>query len=87
MTKTVREMIWRGRICIGDDKSGACCSQLNMIQDVSSFICISVVKGRGKVGCSVRVPNFLFIFICRIYYYVENLGLAFIHPKKENVES
>ncbi|VDN88467.1 unnamed protein product, partial [Brugia pahangi] len=35
MTKSIREMIWRGRMCIGDDQSGSCCSQLNMIQDVS----------------------------------------------------
>lgn len=35
MTKSIREMIWRGRMCIGDDRSGSCCSQLNMIQDVS----------------------------------------------------
>uniref|UniRef100_A0A0M3IKA2 Methyltransf_25 domain-containing protein n=1 Tax=Ascaris lumbricoides TaxID=6252 RepID=A0A0M3IKA2_ASCLU len=28
MTETLSEMIWRGRICIGDEKSGECCSQM-----------------------------------------------------------
>lgn len=37
MTKEMRDMIWLGKICIGNSTSDACCSRLNMTKEVDSF--------------------------------------------------
>uniref|UniRef100_A0A915PLA9 ZP domain-containing protein n=1 Tax=Setaria digitata TaxID=48799 RepID=A0A915PLA9_9BILA len=64
MTKSIREMIWRGRICIGDDKSGACCSQLNMIQDYHV-----VLVGYSKCGIEKTFFAGGFNFIAKVHFW------------------
>ncbi|VDK76771.1 unnamed protein product [Onchocerca ochengi] len=64
MTKSIREMIWRGRMCIGDDKSGSCCSQLNMIQDYHV-----VLVGYSKCGIEKTFFAGGFNFIAKVYFW------------------
>ncbi|VDN03203.1 unnamed protein product [Thelazia callipaeda] len=65
-------MIWRGRICIGDDKSGACCSQLNMIQEygaVSNLFQYHIVSvGYSKCGIEKTFFTGGFNFIAKVYF-------------------
>ncbi|KAK6113796.1 hypothetical protein QQG55_53140 [Brugia pahangi] len=64
MTKSIREMIWRGRMCIGDDQSGSCCSQLNMIQDYHV-----VLVGYSKCGIEKTFFAGGFNFIAKVYFW------------------
>uniref|UniRef100_A0A0R3RQU3 ZP domain-containing protein n=1 Tax=Elaeophora elaphi TaxID=1147741 RepID=A0A0R3RQU3_9BILA len=64
MTKSIREMIWRGRVCIGNDKSGSCCSQLNMIQDYHV-----VLVGYSKCGIEKTFFAGGFNFIAKVYFW------------------
>ncbi|CAG9533197.1 unnamed protein product [Cercopithifilaria johnstoni] len=64
MTKSIREMIWRGRMCVGDDKSGSCCSQLNMIQDYHV-----VLAGYSKCGIEKTFFAGGFNFIAKVYFW------------------
>ncbi|VDN17457.1 unnamed protein product [Gongylonema pulchrum] len=73
MTKSIREMIWRGRICIGEDQSGACCSQLNMIQD---YHIVSV--GYSKCGIEKNFFAGGFNFIAKVRFWgVANINEQF----------
>ncbi|VBB29838.1 unnamed protein product [Acanthocheilonema viteae] len=64
MTKSIREMIWRGRMCVGDNKSGSCCSQLNMIQDYHV-----VLVGYSKCGIEKTFFAGGFNFIAKVYFW------------------
>ncbi|VDO68606.1 unnamed protein product [Onchocerca flexuosa] len=67
MTKSIREMIWRGRMCIGDDKSGSCCSQLNMIQDYHI-----VLVGYSKCGIEKTFFAGGFNFIAKVGLFLRS---------------
>uniref|UniRef100_A0A0M3KDY5 ZP domain-containing protein n=1 Tax=Anisakis simplex TaxID=6269 RepID=A0A0M3KDY5_ANISI len=65
MTETLSEMIWRGRICIGDDKSGECCSQMIRKQGDQRHV-ISV--GYSKCGIEKTFFETGFDFIVNIHF-------------------
>lgn len=73
MSKAVSDMIWRGRVCIGHDRSGECCSQLNMIQEYH-------IVSSGFVKCGIEKNFFAggFEFVAKIHYWgVSNVNEVF----------
>uniref|UniRef100_A0A914ZJ23 ZP domain-containing protein n=1 Tax=Parascaris univalens TaxID=6257 RepID=A0A914ZJ23_PARUN len=65
MTEVLSEMIWRGRICIGDEKSGECCSQMIKKQGDQRHV-ISV--GYSKCGIEKTFFETGFDFIVSIHF-------------------
>uniref|UniRef100_A0A183V7C7 ZP domain-containing protein n=1 Tax=Toxocara canis TaxID=6265 RepID=A0A183V7C7_TOXCA len=65
MTETLSDMIWRGRICIGEEKSGECCSQMIRKQGDQRHV-ISV--GYSKCGIEKTFFETGFDFVVNIHF-------------------